>query len=595
MNPSDLLFTNQYISPKTNLQDLHTTSFSRKDKAYEELKRHIQQEVTQDTNGYREQRTILDRNENNFDLLEPSINQPSLANILNRPEWIVNEEPLSLQHGTRPIFAGGEDTGKYRYKKLIVSYINIDSRDRNKNVNPDPSNYTIYLNKQFNYVQTIRMASIEFREPPKPINKTNNCICWETKYEELNDSFLPDEITYETRLSTGYYTMSDFVQEAELTFDNVKHERTIRYYANGAGANSPVYIDGSFPSFRLTIDPYTRLIRLIQRLDEFKIINLSSTANTNEIRLTIDVGATVPPAGGCSDTNVPFTNTEHVPLLIAGLELFVLDIGGIPINLIDQIPFYPDTVTTTSNYYTCNGVVGNNYVYTLHVYHKDNTPALAKRTVTVDPYVNTLPVVQGGHSSNVDIGRALEFTFPNECSFSSFLGIQNGNQYAYIHTNLNKDGEVMNVVPWKIIGIGQLALDTNDYIFMRLRTPFMPLDTISGNLICARGSSVGMNNVEKTDEFDYFSKIIFSDLDPGNVSTRFVGADRIFYDAPLVKLTNLTVEFYNQDGELVDTVQDHSFTLQIIEERHTLKETLIDSRTGGISDTGSGLITTNPV
>jgi hypothetical protein len=621
MNPQDLLFTNQFVSSKSHLQDLQRASSHRKGRAYKELKQHLQHELQDSDPFIREQKSFLDDEENDFDLLEPAINQPALANVLNRPEWLSNEEPLALSQGVRPLLGRNvEGLGRFRYRKLIVSYINIDSRDRDKRKFPSPSKYTIYLNKQFNYVQTIRMASIEYREPPTPINGSNNCACWQSIYTGLNAG-APNEIIYDATIPSAYFTLSDFVQATEAVLNSVPHQRTIRFFDPTGGPGGEVDVTNPFPRFRLTIDPFTRLLRLLQRLDEFMVSEIRTTINSNVVEFDL-VFDTIAAGTVCGDTNLPFVTTESLPIILAGLELFVTEVGGIPVHLIESVPFFP---TGPGNSYTCvlvtPGTPGT-ITYSLSVFQTDGiTPALASQTTTINlTSGSTLPVPQAGHPLVVSAGRALQFTFPNECNFSTFLGIQNnqvsdttvfetcdfpkteslqgGALPAYVFTNVNPaTGNIQNTIPWKIVGSGMLVLDTDDYIFMRLKTPFMPLDTISGNLICARGASFqdGDCSKEKPDEFDFFSKIVFATFEPGDVTVRFVGADRIFYDAPLVKLTSLTVEFYDANGKLVDTAIDHSFTLQIIEQREILKETLIDSRTGAISDTGSGLVTTNPV
>ena len=136
---------------------------------------------------------------------------------------------------------------------------------------------------------------------------------------------------------------------------------------------------------------------------------------------------------------------------------------------------------------------------------------------------------------------------------------------------------------------------TDDYILMRIETISKPDGTISDNLTCVRNSNVDAENINIKQNNSFFAKILFSDKFPGDVSILSVGGNKFFYDAQLVSLSDITVQFFDSSGKLMHLDQNHSFTLEIIELREILKDTLIDSRTGNISDLGSSVSTTNPI
>lgn len=584
MNPQDLLLTNEFITPSNHLEDLPRSFNNTRKKAYQELRSHLRKEVREDQLE-REQKAFVDDEEDDFDQLEPAIYHPSLASTLNRSEWL-NENQRSLSSTARTLFGKNiEPTNSYRYRKLVISYINVDSKDRNLDVYPDPTSYTIFLNKEYRNVQSIRMMSMEFRETPKPINDTNNCACWTTDYY----AFSQETVAYKATLTPAFYTLADFVQGVETMLDLVPHQATIRYF-NPVGNNSSINILGAFPRFRLTIDPFTRGLSLIQRLDAYRIASIDTLVGTNQVRITLtfpSLNSTIP--------NFPFIADETIPIILTGLDAFTMNIGGIPVELIDMVPFYPPNPDITGNIYSYPPTVSpgtpGTIVYTLNVYQADQvTPAVASQTVTLTLNASILPLPNTGHATEVTVGRMVPFTF--SCNLGKFMGIQDGGTSRYIQTN-KKSGTIINTIPWKIVSNGVLMIEPDNYVLMRLKTPSKPLDTISGNLVCARGSNI--NQQERGEDFDYFAKIIFPTAEPGNLTIRYVGADRIMYDATLVKLSNLTVEFYKPDGTLLTTALNHSFTLQIIEQREILKETLINSRTGVITDTGAGLISTNPV
>lgn len=583
MNPQDLLLTNEFITPSNHLEDLPRSFNNTRKKAYQELRSHLRKEVREDQLE-REQKAFVDDEEDDFDQLEPAIYHPSLAGALNRSEWL-NENQRSLSSTARTLFGKNvEPSNSYRYRKLVISYINVDSKDRNLDVYPDPTSYTIFLNKEYRNVQSIRMMSMEFRETPKPINDTNNCACWTTDYS----SFGATTSSYKATLIPAFYTLADFVQGVETMFDLVPHSVPIRYF-DPTGLLTSKYITGAFPRFRLTIDPFTRGLSLIQRLEAFRVTTIRTTVGSNQVSIDLSFPTLAASIGG---NNYPFIPVEHCPIILSGLDAFTMNVGGIPVELIDMVPFYPlgasgNTYSYTSITYGTPGTI----VYTLNVYQADQvTQAIASQTVTLTLNASILPLPNTGHATEVTVGRMVPFTF--SCNLGKFMGIQDGDTSRYIQTN-KKSGTIINTIPWKIVSNGVLMIEPDNYVLMRLKTPSKPLDTISGNLVCARGSNI--NQQERGEDFDYFAKIIFPTAEPGNLTIRYVGADRIMYDATLVKLSNLTVEFYKPDGTLLTTALNHSFTLQIIEQREILKETLINSRTGVITDTGAGLISTNPV
>ena len=60
----------------------------------------------------------------------------------------------------------------------------------------------------------------------------------------------------------------------------------------------------------------------------------------------------------------------------------------------------------------------------------------------------------------------------------------------------------------------------------------------------------------------------------------------IFYDKPLQSVNTMKIELLSPDGELLDFRQEHNMTLEIMEFRDVLKETLFDTRHGEVVTTG---------
>jgi hypothetical protein len=122
---------------------------------------------------------------------------------------------------------------------------------------------------------------------------------------------------------------------------------------------------------------------------------------------------------------------------------------------------------------------------------------------------------------------------------------------------------------------------------MRIETENKPNGTISDNLynnLIYYDSTVGQTHNESN---YYFAKIYYNDLLNGTVS--FTAGNKLFYDFYLDKLTNFMISFYDSRGNLINGQYNHNFTIQIIELQTTLNNTLIDSRTGGITNAANSI------
>jgi len=100
------------------------------------------------------------------------------------------------------------------------------------------------------------------------------------------------------------------------------------------------------------------------------------------------------------------------------------------------------------------------------------------------------------------------------------------------------------------------------------------------------------NNLEKsfgilnTELDDMFSKIVLDEVSPNSVFNTSEVATVDFYENPIEKLNTITIQFYDRKGRLIPSRSEHSFVLEIHEYQHLLKDTKLDSKTGGIVTTG---------
>lgn len=582
MDISDLLYTNGYNTggerkKRPDLQDLNDL---RKETEEEELKKFLETQLYF-SEGEKSKR--IKKYNTDYDVLNPAIRNPEITANTEELPWIFDKQNISLSSSVRPVFDNMiKDLRKFRYRKNIISYLNIDSRKRNIGKFPNPGSYNIFIGKEYKYLQSIKLESLEFREAPPPINNTNNYFIWTTDYTGLENVANNTKIKYQTSIPSAFYSLSNFSQIIEAIVSNIQHTETT--------------LEGKFPRFSLIISPFNRSIRFIQRLENLKVNSISTTENSNIVTIRIQNQGNAPPNTNCNidDTGYPFRpRVESVPIILSGLNLFAITFGNIPFTLLETTPFFPDA--PNGNSYTCPTLtydIGTNeFIYNLEVFNTDGSEALASNTTTTQLLQTDLPNTPAGQPELVFIGRALQFNIDAKCgSFGEFLGLTTSNQFVYVNSNFDSvTNQIRNQIAWKITGTGQLALATTEYILMRLSTVAKPIEEISDNLFSANGH---MN--EKKDN-SFFAKIVFSDKFPGDVSIIGVAGNKFFYNAPLVTLTDLTVQFFSSKGKLLDLDQNHSFTLEMVELREVLKDTLIDSRTGNIADVGAGVATTDPV
>ena len=603
MNPSDLLLTNKFITGKEKCVSINPSlehfNNVKENREHHELKEYLKSELY-NSGKYKKNNSTTNNTHSgyntNYDILSPSIHNPGITANLDLPKWIYDKQNISLSSSVQPVFNNIiNDLKKVRYRKNVRSYLNIDSRQRDIIKYPNPAKYNIFLNKEFKYLQSIELASIEFSDAPTPINNRNNYFRWITNYSGLFGVESGTKVEYHAIIPSAYYTLDNFVQTIESVAIN-----TVQHNLPGNVLNE------TFPNFNIYISPFNRSIKFIQRIENYIINSIKTTANSNIVEIRINnripccndiCGDFTDCENKCGDipTNPIFPFGESVPIIISGLNLFGTSFGNIPESLLNIIPFYPYSIIPQNKYeYDSYDVGCCEYIYKLHVYTQDGIPALASTTTKTCLQESKLHSCNAGHPTVVNVGRALSFEVVTQCggTFGNFLGLTTANIDVLINTNIDSQTLVVkNQIPWRVVGTGELSLATDDYIYMRIETPSKPVGTISDNLSSARGCNINTDIVNLKDQSYFFAKIIFSDKSPGDVSILSVGGNKFFYDALLVSLTDLTIEFFDKNGNLLDLYQNHSFTLEITEIQEILKDTLIDSRTGNISDYGSNIST----
>ena len=246
--------------------------------------------------------------------------------------------------------------------------------------------------------------------------------------------------------------------------------------------------------------------------------------------------------------------------------------------------FYPQSAIPVNkfNYYTTNFSNNSIFIYSFAIFDITGDPVYASHSydnIQLDTPLST-------HSPVAYIGEVLPFSF-NLCSFVNYMGIVEPEEPKLIHTNLLNGITNDKLIPIYNNNSCCMWLENTDYVLMRIETENKPNGTISNNFYhnLIYYDSVENYNDQQTESNYYFAKLFYNDLLNGSITID--SGYKLFYDFYLDKLNNLIISFYDSRGNLINGKYDNNFSIQIIELQTTLNNTLLDSRTGNITDTGN--------
>lgn len=210
MNPQDLLYTNQFIN--TDIDKNITISQDIENKNIE-----AENEDIKNTNQYL----------NNDMFIEDDINKKK--NLFNF--W-----PNNTNKNNEPLFSKFlNDVSKNDYNYISKKVVSLDSRDRDIKTNPYPNNFKIYLNKEFNKVNNIKLLDINIDNILSPINKYNNYISWYylTETELLNEISIPNNYYIIPFINTYDLIKNKSIIESNFLFSNKNYSYYFNYIDEG--------------------------------------------------------------------------------------------------------------------------------------------------------------------------------------------------------------------------------------------------------------------------------------------------------------------------------------------------------------------------
>ena len=401
-DPQDLLYTNQFISTETITQKEldENTRFNYRYNEY----------INENTPGETDEYVKQDLNERDLFNLNKISNQ----------KW-----PIAANRNHYPLFDKHiNDISSNRYKKEVVTKINIDSRNRDYSSYLEPNNFKLPLNKEFTSVKKIVINDIIFPNTINSITNYNNNLAWQfpaalyLSINNIDNNIIPtpdefrkiiyselyygsysnydidldkidNNLVYQVNIFPSFYSVENFIKAIRTSTSKILHGNN---GTNGQIIEEPYYtsipIQGTPNLFTMNINPIENIVKVVNRIEELQIIaiqtfepyendflvndifyNFSNVQNeildTNYIYITVSLLKGLSQQYYPNDDN-PISPSPF-PLVLTGLDF---SIGNIDPNLINFTEFYDLTLYTNNDLYTeseLNSISTYKYIDTITI------------------------------------------------------------------------------------------------------------------------------------------------------------------------------------------------------------------------------------
>jgi hypothetical protein len=290
-DPQDLLYTNKFISTDilTDNQLIKETQY------YDRFKNYIDNNLTDEIQKYVE-------------------NDEYETSAVNIDKTLNTKWPIYSNKNHYPLFDSyANDISSNRYKKEVITKINIDSRYRNISKYTNTNSFSIQLDQVFNNVKKIVINDIIFTNINQAVTNINNNLSWQYVSENflvannidytiiptpstenaISYSNLPNSVykygtssggsvnvqqylVYQTVISPGYYySTSSLIKTIRSTTNKIVHG--LNYFNNNdIRIVEQPYI--SYPKrlgtphlFSCSINPINNIVKFVNRIEEVKI------------------------------------------------------------------------------------------------------------------------------------------------------------------------------------------------------------------------------------------------------------------------------------------------------------------------------------
>ena len=360
-DPQDLLYTNNFIST-----DILTNSqLTQENEYYERFKNYIDNDNDDEADKY----------------INNDLNESSPVNL---NKGLNTKWPVYSNKNHYPLFDTYiNDISTNRYKKEILTKVNIDSSNRDISKYTYSNKFSLPLSQVFNNIKKIVINDIIFPNVNQSITNVNNNLAWQyattqylvtqnvdlyiipvpnnnnrISYNSLPNSTCPMDnlngLVYQTHVKTGYYTIKNLIENIKLSTSQILHETN--QFVEEPYMTYPK-LKGTPHLFSCSIDPISSVVRFVNRIEQIKILAIQSffpyendfpnddvfyyySSNSNYVLNTDYIYITIPETDISSMVNA-------FPLVITDLST---NIGNIDALLINYTEFYDIQIYLTNGY-----------------------------------------------------------------------------------------------------------------------------------------------------------------------------------------------------------------------------------------------------
>lgn len=418
---------------------------------------------------------------------------------------------------------------------------------------PKPESYVLDLQKVYTNVVLVKMISSVFTPTDTVFsdgvrgNKKNNAFYWQNLYD--------GEHIYQINISSGTYTADQLVTEIETRVSQL-----LRYDGNVVTAIPNVIkvtIDTStnavtfsnFTSYQSPIEPFVATFKFSDINDP---TNIASTVQENQYYIYPNGYFVDYPNAFISFQSTYRVKVEHVNHMLNAGDTILIE-GAINDGVIS-----PDYLNGTHT--VIRIIDSNSYDIVID---------------QVNPIVPANPDQMGGFDVTILTANSFRIRFDFPDTFGTELGFRNV-------------GDPTSITPYQPVITNNVVYEQEDLqlIIEQLQQTTVNVSESIGNTIPDIRNALELTgppyfiitcdelpNVKGLGLFKNFFYKINLDGNGDFIFDTFVDSP-IFYNEPIQKLSQLTLNFFNPTGQLYDfNGRDHSFVLEIV----TFDETPIET------------------
>ena len=360
-----------------------------------------------------------------------------------------------------------------RFTKEITTTVLIDSRDRDTTKYPYPNDFTIGLGKQFEYLESIELTSVDIDNTTPTIHQQNNTMQWVyarecdvnpdsslvptlTNDQLPSNFFASEKICYKATIPFGFYTVNELRKALMDRMNEVVHNM---------GDSGLVDLEDQVHGFHIDINVNTHEVNIVNRINSLDPVLIQTILDVQDDALApYIVGGTCTPDPNAFFLTIP-DNGNHIWKGDAGVignlndvSLYpvvlthIPTIGGIPEHLINYVKYWDmfisSDITQQPNYEVCDQIVIGTKTFTRYKFIPLNSQgsqvvAAYSQTVLLSPslapFINSLVANSADFSSpftTLNTSNLLN----NESDVSNYLIPQGGCALPYRFITL-PDGE----------------------------------------------------------------------------------------------------------------------------------------------------------